>query len=376
MIMDEADLKRMNNTATPDFTPIEFTGKGLEYFQIWIVNLFLSLITLGVYSAWATVRSNRYFYSHTRAQGHALRYLAEPAQILKGRVIALLLFAVFYAFSAVDPLLFFLSLLLLAGAAPLLVCLSLRFSMRMTAYRNVRFAFGGRYGGAFFAFVVCPLLAVLSLGLAYPWARKKMDEFTYGNIRYGDRGFDSGRLCSDRYYVATFWAVLCAVGGVMLCTLLIILAVGLVSAYLVSNLNLEQWLQLLFLDEIGPVADLLSFALSAVYLLVFLLAGAIYIAMIRNHLFNHVVVPGLARFESRVKIIPLAVLWLTNLLLIAVTFGLALPWIRVRRARFFAAATGAAIGAEIDEVITRVSDKTSAIGEEVSTMFDMDVGIG
>ena len=33
-----------------------FTGSGSEYFRIWIVNLFLSIVTLGVYSAWAKVR--------------------------------------------------------------------------------------------------------------------------------------------------------------------------------------------------------------------------------------------------------------------------------------------------------------------------------
>ncbi len=35
--------------------PLNFTGKGSEYFKIWIVNIALSLITLGIYSAWAKV---------------------------------------------------------------------------------------------------------------------------------------------------------------------------------------------------------------------------------------------------------------------------------------------------------------------------------
>jgi len=35
--------------------PLEFTGKGGEYFGIWIVNLFFSVLTLGIYSAWAKV---------------------------------------------------------------------------------------------------------------------------------------------------------------------------------------------------------------------------------------------------------------------------------------------------------------------------------
>jgi len=38
-----------------------FTGKGGEYFRIWIVNICLTILTLGIYSAWATVRTRRYF---------------------------------------------------------------------------------------------------------------------------------------------------------------------------------------------------------------------------------------------------------------------------------------------------------------------------
>ena len=36
--------------------PFQFTGSGSAYFRIWIVNLLLSLVTLGIYSAWAKVR--------------------------------------------------------------------------------------------------------------------------------------------------------------------------------------------------------------------------------------------------------------------------------------------------------------------------------
>ncbi|MBW1865812.1 MAG: DUF898 family protein [Deltaproteobacteria bacterium] len=37
--------------------PFEFSGSGSEYFKIWLVNIILSVITIGIYSAWAKVRS-------------------------------------------------------------------------------------------------------------------------------------------------------------------------------------------------------------------------------------------------------------------------------------------------------------------------------
>ena len=35
------------------FHRIVFTGKASEYFGIWIVNVLLTILTLGIYSAWA-----------------------------------------------------------------------------------------------------------------------------------------------------------------------------------------------------------------------------------------------------------------------------------------------------------------------------------
>ena len=39
--------------------PFEFTGSGFEYFRIWIVNVLLTIVTFGIYSAWAKVRTLR-----------------------------------------------------------------------------------------------------------------------------------------------------------------------------------------------------------------------------------------------------------------------------------------------------------------------------
>ena len=42
------------------------SGAAGVYFRIWIVNLFFTLITFGIYSAWAKVRKKKYFYGSTR----------------------------------------------------------------------------------------------------------------------------------------------------------------------------------------------------------------------------------------------------------------------------------------------------------------------
>ena len=51
---------------------LSFTGTGSEYFRIWIVNLLFTILTLGIYSAWAKVRKLRYFYAILACRAAAL----------------------------------------------------------------------------------------------------------------------------------------------------------------------------------------------------------------------------------------------------------------------------------------------------------------
>src|SRR5271169_4908119 len=74
--------------------PLRFSGNGAEYFGIWIVNLLLTIVTPGIYSAWAKVRRLQYFYRHTELAGSSFDFHGSPTKILIGRLIALgMLFA-------------------------------------------------------------------------------------------------------------------------------------------------------------------------------------------------------------------------------------------------------------------------------------------
>ncbi len=84
--------------------PLQFTGNAGEYFRIWIVNLCLSVLTLGIYSAWAKVRRKRYFYGSTLLDGSAFEYLGNPVAILKGRVIVVVAFAAYALLKEVHDL--------------------------------------------------------------------------------------------------------------------------------------------------------------------------------------------------------------------------------------------------------------------------------
>lgn len=70
-----------------------FTATGPAYFRIWIVNLMLSVATLGIYSPWAKVRRLRYFYGHTLFDDSPFEFHGRPIALLKGRLIGVVLLA-------------------------------------------------------------------------------------------------------------------------------------------------------------------------------------------------------------------------------------------------------------------------------------------
>src|SRR6187549_4298956 len=84
--------------------PFEFRATGGEYFRIWIVNLLLTIVTLGIYSAWAKVRRLRYFYGSTLLDGASFEYHGRPIAILKGRIIAFAAYLLFIVASQLSPL--------------------------------------------------------------------------------------------------------------------------------------------------------------------------------------------------------------------------------------------------------------------------------
>ena len=60
--------------------PFRFTGTGGEYFRIWIVNVMLSVVTFGIYSAWAKARRLQYALSPHPDIRCKLRLSRQPAR--------------------------------------------------------------------------------------------------------------------------------------------------------------------------------------------------------------------------------------------------------------------------------------------------------
>lgn len=194
-------------------TPVVFTGKAGEYFGIWIVNLLLSIVTLGVYSAWAKVRRKKYFYNNTLVDGVGFDYHANPINILKGRIIAFVLFVIYSVASGINPIFGILMGLALFLALPWIIVRGMMFNARNSSHRGLRFDFDGKYGEAALVFIAYTLLIFVTLGLALPFVVQRSHKFVIDHHKFGTSHFQMNALIKDFYMIyLKLFGVIFAIG--------------------------------------------------------------------------------------------------------------------------------------------------------------------
>lgn len=127
--------------------PIEFTGSGGEYFRVWIVNVLLTVVTLGFYTPLARRRTAQYFYGHTLVAGSPLEFTAQTKRMLLGFVMFVALYVAFKvaAETGQDAAA---AVMLLGGAAlaPYFWASAMRFRFNATRWRGVRLQFSAGWG--------------------------------------------------------------------------------------------------------------------------------------------------------------------------------------------------------------------------------------
>lgn len=177
------DASQANLAAQPSASRqllIQFTGSGSEYFRIWIVNLLLILVTLGLYLPWAKVRRLRYFYSNTLIDSDPLHFHGEPLQMFKGIMIVTVssfLFSLLDYFWYVSNLIFIVVVFVLV---PILFLLTMRYRLSNTSWRGLCFAFDGTIKDAYRAFA--PMIPSFFLVFAFAL----IDQFTTHSVNPSD----------------------------------------------------------------------------------------------------------------------------------------------------------------------------------------------
>ncbi|GLS25491.1 YjgN family protein [Marinibactrum halimedae] len=286
----------------------EFTGRGGDYFKIWLVNLLLTVLTLGVYSAWASVRKKQFFYGNTTLDGGGFTYSASPTELMVIRFGLLLGGWVSCALLLWYPVMGVVGLVFLAGIFPWAMHTSLRFHAEHSAYRNLAFQFKGRVIEAYSVFLLWPLLSLLSLGLLMPFAMYQWQRYRINNSGYGSSYFNLSVSVVDFYKECLIGCGLCAAAAVV---------GGVVTAILGSML--------------GDFASLMLTVLfyAAVYLCVFVVFTVLFSNLIFNH--TELEVHG---FNARFNVTDFGVLQLRNAFFLLVTLGMYYPWAKVNSVQY------------------------------------------
>jgi uncharacterized membrane protein YjgN (DUF898 family) len=334
----------------------EFHGATGEYFGIWFVNLLLGIATLGIYSAWAKVRSERYFYGNTRLAGSSFEYLASPIAILKGRLIAYVFVAALLLSAKFVPLLYLLLVMVLAFSIPALLTWTLRFRARNSAWRGIAFHFDRRVGEAYPPYLFWGWLVGLTLSLLYPVMKQRQHAFLveghrYGKDRFGYTG-DTGE-----YYAPYGFA---ALGGL---ALFIAFIVGI--SMLVPGANQTK-------PGVVPTG---LYLLTAMFYLGFFAISAFLRTRYTNLMWNSSWL-GPHRFRSSLRARDVLWLYASNIVAILCTLGLAVPWARIRLAKYRAEHFELLVTGSIDQFVADQERQHGARSSELVDALDLGMDIG
>lgn len=159
-----------SNTTHPTQS-FDFHGQTSQFFIICLTNLFFIIITLGIYSPWALVKSQRYIYQNMTLNNHAFRYQVSGEALLISWLLLGVIFIVMMLISQLighnAPLIILLVIMLVM---PLLVVRGLRYQAMMSSYNKIHFAFNHASKQALWVLFALPLLLLLLLFFAIKYA--------------------------------------------------------------------------------------------------------------------------------------------------------------------------------------------------------------
>jgi uncharacterized membrane protein YjgN (DUF898 family) len=341
-----------------------FSGSASEYFSIWIVNLALTVITLGLYSPWAKVRRERYLMSHTELAGTQFEYTADPWKIFKGR---LLLLATLMGLSASRALPGWLILV----AIPLVVLIwswilvsANRFRARYTSYRNLSFNFAGTVKGAFMRCVLPKGAAFMTLGLLAPWAKCVAKRFTLNNLRYGLTSFRSHGTSAQLYRVYVVGLILFILGVAIM-----VVGTGIIRIDLAAAKRGE-------LATLASVPRVLGGSLLAIFGFCTLASSLGYIRLgIARRMWD-----GATLGNCTISWVPSVTRYLfiaiSNSLIRTLTLGLATPWCVIRTRRFLVDGLALIGPAKLDDFSGEKQRDTQSFGDQAAEVYDLDLDFG
>jgi uncharacterized membrane protein YjgN (DUF898 family) len=176
---------------------LAYRGRGGDLFFLVIKNLFLTLITLGIYAPWARTTKRQFLWRQVEIDGQRLEYTGTGRELFIGYLKVVVGYLVLFGLPKVvgravpkaGGALKVASALFIAIIIPFAIYLSRRYLLGRTRWRGIRFGLAGD-AGAFAKLVLkSVLLTIVTLGFYAPVMNNRIYAFMTRNTRYGSEAF-------------------------------------------------------------------------------------------------------------------------------------------------------------------------------------------
>lgn len=341
-----------------------FHGNGMDLFSIYIVNVLLIFLTLGVYYFWGKVKIKRYLYSQTEFNGDRFSFHGTGFELFRGGIIGIvfliLLFGLQHLLESSQNIyvqvISVIVIFLLVALVPLIFVLSRRYYLSRGSLRGIHFSFRGKISKFYRIVINGAFLFVITFGFYIPYFRNNIKRFFIENSFFGNKNFTYSGEGKEVFkkFVTVF------VLYTTIATFIIFFVI-----YLIAFL-LEQVVGGNIKSIVLPIAFVACYL--SIYLLFFW-----FEFWFTKYIWNHTSFMD-ANFKLDIKFLSYLKLKTVNLLIYLFTVGFGWPWVAVRNSKFLT--DRLLLEGNVDFAsVKQEFIKASATGESVADIFDLDAGI-
>lgn len=303
---------------------LSFFGEGSRYVGIVIVNVVLTILTLGIYYPWAKAKIRQYLWNETELDGSRFVFHGTGKEMFRGFIIAyalvfmLWLFMMIganFGFAGLAIAIFYLGLMILV---PFALFGGWRYRVSRTSWRGIYMSFDGEFKPFLKLYFKNLLLTTITFGIYFAWMRCNIQKYLFSHTKFGHLRLDFHGEGGEFF-------------GINI--------VGYILMYPTLFLYVPAWLRQRFNFTINNTS-------------------------LTDGEYRQKFVSNLTAGETYNVL-------LTNFLLLVVTLGLAFPWTMMRSMRMYFNSIDLPEIFNLDELIQEADPYTDATGDDLMDIFDI-----
>lgn len=347
-----------------------FNGSGGALFGIYLRNVLLTIVTLGVYYFWAKNRTRGYLVNQCEFETDRFAWHGTGKELFLGAlkllvlavplVVLIYVVPVVWSSIAADMISSLTGIFAYAVVFPMAAVGARRYRLSRLSWRGIRFSFRGRVRQYFKIYAKGMTLLFLTLGFYLPYMQANIRRFVTEHTHFGATPFAFGG--NGRDLLGRFALVpAAALAGMVFIGFGTFRTLRAMSGTVEGTGDITAIGSVMLVDFFAPLVLTVA-AVALAYL---------SYAAFRHRYFWSRTTFGTARFASTMTTGKLLGFSIVNLFLLVVTLGLAFPWIVVRGVRF--SLDNVRLEGYLDmQRITQDAQAASATAGTLADVFDID----